>query len=65
LLLNVTMQIFEVLELKLVFWGETVKENPRLITLQEEGLKIVDQMYQLNIFYNEVIKKYEKKLYTF
>jgi hypothetical protein len=59
------MQIFEVLELKLVFWGETVKENPRLITLQEEGLKIVDQMYQLNIFYNEVIKKYEKKLYTF
>jgi hypothetical protein len=52
------MQVFEVLELKLVFWGESIKENPRLIKLQEEGLKIVDQMYQLNIFYNEVVKKY-------
>jgi hypothetical protein len=36
-----------------------------MIKLQEEGLKIVDQMYQLNIFYNEVVKKYEKKLYSF
>jgi hypothetical protein len=59
------MQIFEVLELKLVFWGESIKEAPRMIKLQEEGLKIVDQMYQLNIFYNEVVKKYEKKLYSF
>jgi hypothetical protein len=36
-----------------------------MITLQEEGLLIVDKMYALNIYYNEVIKKYEKKLYCF
>lgn len=52
LLLNLTMEIYEVLELKLNFWHEAAKETPMMITLQQEGLKIVDRMYSLNNFYN-------------
>jgi hypothetical protein len=46
------MEIYEVLEYKLNFWHEAAKETPKMIKLQEEGLKIVDKMYELNIFYN-------------
>jgi hypothetical protein len=65
LLLKLTMQIYEVVEIKLVFWHEAAKETPLMIKLQEEGLRIVDKMYELNIFYSEIIKKYERKLYSF
>jgi len=43
--------ICEVLTLKVDFWKELAKEEPKLDLIQKRGIKIVEKMYNLNKFY--------------
>jgi len=37
--------------LKVDFWKELAKEEPKLDLIQKKGIQAVEKMYKLNIFY--------------
>lgn len=65
LCLELAKGIHEVLGLKVRFWEEAAREEPRLVVLQRAGLEAVEKMHELNRLYGLDVRRHEESIYSF
>ena len=65
LCLELAKGIHEVLGLKVRFWEEAAREEPRLTELQRAGLEAVEKMHALNQLYGLEVRRHEESVYSF